>query len=292
MFENKHKIAVQPMYSCGCLLWLLEIFHNNITPGIVWTDQKNNIDYLSNKEWDSFFSVTNDILIGVNAKNFRNINFHKWLLNYKPKYLEIYNGLIPEAHLYIGNQKIDSSVLSLLKKIGTKIYIKNINTDTHQYSDNIINTVDALNVKNSKAAGHTSTQSLQESIEWAKNRYKKPIIASGGLASKEDITEAFNYGADAVMIGTLFAMAKESNLSEKSKQLFISKTSKDIKKYGVNNQSALGQGQIISDDNGNMEKNLHNLAVRGQDGIIFAGHGIDKINSEMTVQEIVTRLTN
>lgn len=292
MFENKHKIAVQPMYSCGCLLWLLEISRNNVTPGIVWTDQQHNIDYLSNKEWDTFFSVTNDILIGVNAKNFRNINFHKWLLNYKPKYLEIYNGLVPDSHLYIGNQKIDSSVLSLLKKIKTKIYIKNINTDTDQYSNDIINIVDALNVKNNRAAGHTSTQSLQESIEWAKSKYQKPVIASGGLASKEDITEAFNYGADAVMIGTLFAVAKESNLSEKAKHLLISKTSKDIKKFGVNNQSALGQGQIIADDNGNMEKNLHNLAVCGQDGIIFAGHGVDKIKTEMNIEEIVSQLIN
>lgn len=291
MFENTHKIAVQPMYSCGCLNWLLEIWHNNITPGIVWTNAESNIDYLTNSEWDKFFSATNDILIGVNAKNFRNTEFHKWLIKYKPRYLEIYNGLISDANFYIGNQKIDHSVLSILKKIGTKIYIKNINTDTHQYGDEIINAVDAVNVKNAKAAGHTSDQTLQESISWAKNRYDKLVIASGGLASKKDIEEAFRLGADAVMLGTLFATAKESNLSSRAKELLISKTSEDIRKFGVNNQSALGQGNIIPNDDGNMEKNLHNLAVCGKDGIIFAGSGIDKINSHMTVKEIADLIT-
>lgn len=291
-FENKHQIAVQPMFQVGCLSWLMSLHKSQIIPGIAWTDQPSHNHFLSADQWNQFFQITDKIVIAANSKTFRNINFHRWLAKYKPKYIEIYNGLSGDIKK-IGTAPEDDVVIKLMKSIGAKIILKNINNKDFDigYATMLASMCDAVNVKNKKAAGYTNhQQTLQESIEWAKARYSKPVIASGGLCNKQDINEALSYGADAVMIGTVFAVAEESNLSREAKDLLVTKTINDLQKYGSNEQSALKSGELISNDDGNMNKNLKNLVNLGNDGIVFAGHGIESISSIRPIKDIVKDL--
>jgi NAD(P)H-dependent flavin oxidoreductase YrpB (nitropropane dioxygenase family) len=57
---------------------------------------------------------------------------------------------------------------------------------------------------------------------------KIPVIAAGGLASKEDIQKAFNYGAAAVQLGTVFAASEESAAHEDFKRYYLQAKSDDI----------------------------------------------------------------
>jgi len=122
-----------------------------------------------------------------------------------------------------------------------------------------------------------------------------PIIASGGISTITHIREYLDLGALAVSIGTLFAMSEESPIALSTKKVMIEKTSRDLSRMKL---SGL-QGIVCRDVNSN-DTQIRPIDYRlrkgilGEldDGVIFAGIGIDQINEVLPVQEIVRRLTN
>lgn len=292
MLENKNKIGVQPMWSVGCLKWLQALSRNGIVPGIVFTDDPTHNHYLSKDEWNEFFSETRDIIIACNNNNFRNVRFHSFLNRYKPKYVEIYNSI--NRHVGIGYHEMDKFIFDVLfPRIGCKIYIKSVNTkagNTIDLKGYVLDKVQGINVKNNNAAGSTSDHTLEESITWAKENFSLPVLASGGISTAKDIDIAFGCGADAVLIGTLFAVSKESNLSKESKKIIISKSSKDIQRRQENNSNLITVGSICGGDDENLSNNLMNNVRDGKDGILYAGKAIDYIDAEKDIKTIVSEL--
>lgn len=293
MLENKSKIGIQPMWGVGCLEWLQALSRNGIVPGIVFTENPDHNHFLTDREWDDFFSDTQDIIIATNNINFRNIKFHSFLTRYKPKYVEIYNNGDPK-HLGIGYHDMDKFLFDVLfPRIKCKVYIKSINTkagNTVDLQGYILDKVQGVNVKNNNAAGATSDQTLEESIVWAKKNFNLPVLASGGIGNKNDIDAAFGYGADAVLIGTLFAVAKESNLSKESKQILIAKNSSDLEREQINYSNLLSIGTRLENDDKNLSKNLMSNVKEGKDGILYAGKAIDNIHAENDIKTIVSAL--
>lgn len=58
--------------------------------------------------------------------------------------------------------------------------------------------------------------------EVRKDGFKGPIIAAGGILKNKDIKKALKFGADAVQMGTRFAMSEESGASSFVKQKWLS----------------------------------------------------------------------
>ncbi len=88
---------------------------------------------------------------------------------------------------------------------------------------------DAVVVESGDAGGHLGTSlSLNEIFREIKEELKIPVIAAGGLINKVDIEEAFNMGADAVQLGTIFAGAEESNAHPDFKKKYIEAREEDI----------------------------------------------------------------
>lgn len=287
-FNTKNQLGIQPMYGVGGLAWLLELHRNSIVPGMVWSRPMEKNLYLNNEEWKFFFNTTNEIIISVNAGDLRHVEFQKWALRYRPRYLEICNGLnqdVPE----IGKNDADIDTLKLFKDAGIKIFPKCFNNNSSEFIEKIVDHMDAINVKNKDAAGYTSNQTLGDSITWAK-KFGKPILASGGISNRHKVKQAFDLGADSVMMGTIFACTQESNLSYKAKLLMIKKNSQDINHYGIFNQRALGDGYILEDDDGNMNRNYSSLSKEGKSGIVFVGNAIDHIDRIQTIEEVATSL--
>lgn len=287
---------MQPMWSVGNLEWLLALHDNGIVPGIVYSLHSDHNHFLETNEWDKFFNHTNNVIIASNQVTFRDRRFHKFLLRYKPKYLEIYDAENrPDHPPGIGQDRIDYIVLdTILPKIGTKVYIKGINRGhdglTAIGQSDVINRVQAVNVKNNTAAGTTSDQTLKESILWAKRQFNVPIIASGGIGTKKDIEFALNLGADSVLIGTLFAAAEESNLSAEAKEMLLYKNSNDIAFHKQNNSNLLVKENITDGDDFNYSKNLMHTVRDGNNGILYAGKAIDHISAIKPVKDIVAEL--
>lgn len=91
--------------------------------------------------------------------------------------------------------------------------------------------VDAIVAEGFEAGGHngreeTTTMCL---IPMIKAAVKIPVIAAGGIASGKSMLAAFALGADAVQIGSAFAVAEESSAHLNFKEKIISSVEGDTK---------------------------------------------------------------
>ncbi|WP_231458878.1 MULTISPECIES: nitronate monooxygenase family protein [unclassified Pedobacter] len=91
--------------------------------------------------------------------------------------------------------------------------------------------VDAIVAEGFEAGGHngreeTTTMCLIPMIKAAVN---VPVIAAGGIASGKSMLAAFALGADAVQIGSAFAVAEESSAHQAFKEKIISSAEGDTK---------------------------------------------------------------
>jgi ribosomal protein S16 len=286
MFDTRLKIGVQPMYPVGTLEWALELHKHEIVPGLFYSDSEKENHYMTTNEWKQFFDVTNRVIITMNARHFRDKKFIEWAVKYKPKYIEIQNGATAKEEDHIGKHSEDLTILKLLKSFA-KLYIKDIVFYGKQFSSEVKNLMDAVNVKNSRAAGSNTTHSLEESIIYAKENFNLPIIASGGIYTKQDHMRALKLGADCVLLGSVFAMSTESNLSSEAKHLVLTKQGKDIKQLGPDHRNGLSLGSVDNNDDNNLTKNLNNLSQHGNNGVVYVGKGIDSITSIQPIKEIV-----
>ncbi|WP_416242169.1 NAD(P)H-dependent flavin oxidoreductase [Aminobacterium sp.] len=71
---------------------------------------------------------------------------------------------------------------------------------------------------------------IPELVEYIEKELKSPIpiIAAGGIWTREDIEHAFDLGANGVQMGTRFACTYEGDASERFKQAYIDATEDDV----------------------------------------------------------------
>jgi NAD(P)H-dependent flavin oxidoreductase YrpB (nitropropane dioxygenase family) len=122
-----------------------------------------------------------------------------------------------------------------------------------------------------------------------------PIIASGGISTKAQIKEYLDAGALAVSIGTLFAMSEESPIALSTKKVMIEKTSHDLSRMKLSGLQGIVRRDVEKNDDQVRPIDYRlRKGITGEldNGVIFAGTGIDQINEILPVQEIVRRLTN
>ena len=73
---------------------------------------------------------------------------------------------------------------------------------------------DALILQGTQAGGQVrSSFTLEELVPWARARVGPdfPLIAGGGLATREDVVRTLALGADAALLGTRFLLTREAN---------------------------------------------------------------------------------
>ncbi len=71
---------------------------------------------------------------------------------------------------------------------------------------------------------------VPELVEYIQKELKAdiPVIAAGGIWSKEDAKRAFSYGAKGIQLGTRFICTKECDASYGFKEVILNSTSKDV----------------------------------------------------------------
>jgi len=87
--------------------------------------------------------------------------------------------------------------------------------------------VDAVNLVGFEGAGHPTYVTTMVLIPLARKSVKIPIIASGGISNGRGLAAALALGADGVIMGTRFAVSKESLLNDKWKQRILEATEQD-----------------------------------------------------------------
>ena len=245
----------------------------------------------------------------------------EWYLKKLPSYLEKFRDELGHCNLILGvfipteYEGLENYVLSLVKKyeITHCEFTSLINHDKHDFFVKKLhdlnckvlrkqltvskqrNNFDALITCGFESAGYSMTLSTKKLFVVQRiTTPDVPIVVSGGISTKSQINEYLNLGALAVSIGTMFAMSEESPIALSTKKVMIEKTSSDLSRMKI---SGL-QGIICRDVEKNDEQTKPidyrlKKGITGEldDGVIFAGNGIDQINEILPVQEIVRRLT-
>jgi NAD(P)H-dependent flavin oxidoreductase YrpB (nitropropane dioxygenase family) len=82
---------------------------------------------------------------------------------------------------------------------------------------------DAVVLEAGGAGGHLGTlEPLFSLLEDVSASVKIPVIAAGGLITREEIEKAFKMGAKGVQLGTIFAASNESNAHQNFKEAYLS----------------------------------------------------------------------
>lgn len=178
--------------------------------------------------------------------------------------------------------------IALMRDSGIKIILKIL---THCEIAPLVNIIDAVTIKGPEAAGRSEDIDLISEIKYIRLRYPDlKIIASGGIKNNADIQKYISAGADAVGIGTLFAMSKESSVTDAVKVKLLQSNSSDIRRL----KTGARQRAIIFDEQGvddfNNTQGLYSGLTTGNSGHVFAGNALDSITDIVSVQEIVDHL--
>lgn len=172
----------------------------------------------------------------------------------------------------------------------------------------------AVVVEGKEAGGHLGTTvSVKELIPLVKQVVKIPVIAAGGIIDGFAIKEALGLGADGVQIGTRFAASKESNASDKFKQMYIEAKSEDVvlieSPVGLPGRSIrnpfvtrLFNGEDLKPDfcDNCLKKCSRRFCIlkaliRSQQGdtdtgLVFSGERVGEIREILSVRDIVNKL--
>lgn len=268
----------------GCYPSFVAFNHGNILndefvydPSIMLRDLKEFIDRAGDSNF--ILGLTTDLL----ALDQKTIDA---VYELKPAYIEFLD------YMYFNNPKF-IEVISNLKLLGTKILIKSISYEiVIRFSKMPNNIIDGVIIKGDKAAGRVSTFpiDLLETVRKIKNL--KPnwiIIAQGGIYNSSGIKQYLEAGADAVSLGTMFAAAEESAISEETKNRMINASYSDTSKIGTANQNGIIFSKIKNDEENNTI-GLKKGILTGKEGHVFAGAALDHIAQIRPVSNIVQDL--
>jgi NAD(P)H-dependent flavin oxidoreductase YrpB (nitropropane dioxygenase family) len=270
----------------GCFPSLVAFNHLVIDPV---TMKSTNDASLLGKAMEAYclHAGDSDFILGVSsALLLKWTNAMDMIYRYKPAYVELYDTdgfLNPDFY----------TVIKKLQDNGTKVLLKVLSATELMKYTKMLAAIDGLIIKGPLAAGRVSQHNIDliEDVKTLRTyRNDWVIIAQGGVHDSAGIKELLNAGADAVSMGTVFALSEESAISLETKQKMLEASYADTVKIGEANQNGL----VFSKTENDVENNTIGLAkgVRtGKEGHIFTGAAIDHITEIKPVSQIVADLT-
>lgn len=171
----------------------------------------------------------------------------------------------------------------------------------------------AIVAEGSNAGGHLGTDLLSwDIIKEIKDSVNIPVFGAGGIVTPEDAKKMLDLGADGIQMGTRFVATEECEVGEKFKQMYVDAKKEDV--VEIMSSAGLPANAIISPFvdkvlKGSQDKPssctnclkkcthtfcVNERLVRGhegdyQEGIMFAGKDVWKIDSILSVREVFER---
>jgi NAD(P)H-dependent flavin oxidoreductase YrpB (nitropropane dioxygenase family) len=248
-------------------------------------------DFKYFNEVQKFIDITGSnnfsIFIDINVLNLEleNKKIYNSVFKYKPKFIEFTTGnfnltddlLKTDGVQYFLNYCQDNEIKLILRT-------SSIVTENLEY-------IDSINIKGNEAAGGNGNAPIKEMfLEQKKQTPNIPICPSGGIASGEDIDWFLENGAEAVSIGSAFALTKESKMRIEVKNKILNSSSENLSKFIDTNKSTFFINEYsVKDDSSNRTSGLI-LGLENRGGHVYMGKAIDKINNLMSVDELVNNL--
>jgi hypothetical protein len=243
---------------------------------------------------DYFRKNTNnaELILSISAEDLLTSNFEKIFFKYNFSHTEV----IFTLDQFKRKEFLEACREKILfyKKFNCKFILKALSsTVVILFEKAYPRLIDAYVLKSKDGAGSIvkNSKSLEEELRRCLELYPYlQIIVSGGIDSSDQINEWLTAGACAVGVGTLFALSKESCMSENLKNKLIDTSSDKIEYIETSRQNALVYS-VCENDDINHSKSLKKAVVTGIGGIVFIGKGIDSVTEIMSVEKIVNRLT-
>jgi hypothetical protein len=184
----------------------------------------------------------------------------------------------------------ESSILEKIRDNGTKIIYKS-QSPVDLPSDMAY--IDAIDLKSPDAASRVvidGRTTMERFLEQKAMNPDMPIIVTGGISTSEQIKIYLWAGAEAIGLGTIFALSEESRIHPDKKLEMIKKSFSDVKSIGVNRMNGIVFSETPDTDNNHTDGLRLGRDTKDQ-GVIWAGKALDNINAIESVQTIVDRLT-
>ncbi len=301
MFNSKYPIICVTMNKVSDLKLALACYRAGIVPSLsIYNNSSYNVfseNYYNNNalmEVEEFIDNTGstEISFAFDADMIANDKFFEEVLKAKNRLIEIIDW--NRTHLF-NQQVIDR--LSELQKQGKQISLKMNRSAILKLSKqekNLIEMTDSFLLKGSEGAGQSSVETVRElttnSKEILRNKgSNQQIIASGGVSTAKDVKDLLTLGADAVGIGTLFALSEESSIPYEVKMRLLEKTKEDLVKVG-NTHRGVMFSSVTEHSNNNLDKSLVVGVSTGQQGHINIGNAISEINEIRPLKDIVEEI--
>ena len=155
--------------------------------------------------------------------------------------------------------------------------------------------IDAYTLKSNESAGGFGQYSSLDLLTKFKKITDKPLIPQGGIGTSTQIKELLNNGAEAVGIGTRFAISNESMLSNPAKLAIVNSNTSDLVTLEDTCQRAIifNKDEIdltFNKSAWNRDELLHEGVKTGKTGLVYVGNAIDQITKIASVEEIVEEL--
>jgi enoyl-[acyl-carrier protein] reductase II len=255
-----------------------------------WQDKHNAgiiNEHLVDREIKTFQDATGSskILISLSSPDLFKDNVIKLLLDNHIEFLEYIGSNLPSKLSMDGTKTVKQQMKEQhgvdFKTITKRLVSGPINS----------NAVDAIMYKTGDGAGRgVPSANILNELEKFKNSYPTlPVIISGGVGCSDDVKKYMSLGCMAICIGTLLAASEESSVSHETKLKMIEATVADISRTEVSNQSALVFSKLPDHDLNNTHSLMKGISGTDQ-GLIFAGKGINYIKEIRPVKDIVQEL--
>jgi len=284
ILNSKYPIVVTAMNRVSDIKLAIACYKAGITPSLSF------MNYVTDDKHILFDNFKNDLKQFVDETNSNNI-----IISTIIKVLTISEVINILNHFNIQHIEIIDvyqNSLDLIRDL-KKEHRFNFIAKLSEPADTIVSQFEGIMLKGRKGAGAVNKNIDCLELEITNLRKKHPnvfLIASGGIGTSNDIQNLLDAGADAVGIGTLYAVSEESSISYKTKLKMLESSSNDIQFLNNSKQNALLFKNIDLKDDINNTKSLEIGIKSGFAGHVFVGHGIDHIDKIKTVEEITKEL--
>jgi NAD(P)H-dependent flavin oxidoreductase YrpB (nitropropane dioxygenase family) len=173
---------------------------------------------------------------------------------------------------------------------------------------------DYVVVQGTEAGGHVrGTQRLDDVLADTLDRVDVPVVAAGGVGTRDRVAALLTSGASAVRVGTRFVVAEESNAHPQYIASLIAATAEDtvvteafganwphaphrVLRMAVTAAERLGDGPIAAAGSQEIPR-FHSMPptrqVRGEIAAmaLYAGESVDAVTAVQPASDIVSELT-
>ena len=289
IFNTKYPIVCAPMYQLSDCNLAVAVYNSGCFPTFTLPAFEFGFDFKYFNEVQKFIDITGSnnfsIFIDINVLNLENKKIYNNVFKYKPKFIDVTIGdnILTDDLLQTSNVQY---FLNYCQENEIKLILK-----TSSIVKENLKCIDVINIKGSEAAGKYAAKPIREMfLEQKKQTPNIPICPSGGIATSEDLDWFLENGAEAVSIGSAFALTKESKMRIEVKNKILNSSSENLSKFIDTNKNTFFINEYSVKDDGSNRTGGLILGLENRGGHVYMGKAIDKINSLMSVNELVNNL--